>query len=120
MQWNIILKMTNQITNINQNTQQTNFINMQIIQNRNQTETTQFINQQNKIPIRNQRYLDQPKKNKKIRMISINTNGMRSNYNEKMQYFIEVCNRYQIDCFLIIEMNTKWNTTATNKLKGSQ
>ena len=49
--------------------------------------------------------------------MSINVNGMRSNNKEKIQYFIEAYNWYQIDCFLIIEMNTKWNTTTIDKIK---
>ena len=47
----------------------------------------------------------------------MNINGMRSNNKEKINYFIEACMRYNIDCFLLIEMNTKWTISTTDKIR---
>ena len=47
----------------------------------------------------------------------MNVNEIRSNNEEKINYFIEACMRYNIDCFLLTEMNTKWTTSTTDKIR---
>ena len=47
----------------------------------------------------------------------MNINRMRSNNKEKIQYFIEAYQRYQIDYFLLTEMNTKWDSSTMKKIK---
>ena len=63
-------------------------------------------------------YIDNPKKIENTRFLYMNVNGMRSCNEEKIPYFVEACNLYRVECFILTKMNIKQITLIIDKIKS--
>ena len=83
--------------------------------NQHQNLIHQYINNDN--IIKNEGYIDSIKDISNIRILSLNVKGLDPWKYEKMERFLESCEKYQIDAMLLNEVNVKWTSSNLDKME---
>ena len=71
----------------------------------------------NDIEIRNEGYIDSIKDTNNVRIMSLNVKGLDPWKYEKMERFIDSCQRIQIDVMMLNEVNVKWIPANIDKME---
>ena len=85
------------------------------LRNQHQNLTHQCTN--NDDIIRNEGCIDSIKDICNIRIMSLNVKGLDPWKHEKMERFLESCQKHQIDVMLLNEVNVKWNPANLDKME---